>query len=179
MKHSRILTGAIALLFGCFLPATPLAAMQASQAPPKKARKVWTNEDLEALRSTVRLSEAGTATEAAVTTAPAKAEPAESGAPEKPAAPDANALNLERLQKRMTSLREELAAIEEQLRSLRSPGSAGRTTGQGLGINQTPGGLTTENQISQLEARRRQIQQQMEAAEEEARRLGFTPGQLR
>src|SRR3972149_6246160 len=63
----------LALAFG---PSVALAQEKPPAKPPKKEKKVWTNEDLEALRATVPLSAPGSGAAAPAATAPTEGAPA-------------------------------------------------------------------------------------------------------
>lgn len=170
----------VAALAG-FLAIPAYAAAQGSQQPPakaapakaQKAKKVWTNEDLEALRDSSGSAEpsgpapaAGTAAGGSDTAAPGKAD-------------DAAAKQAEKYRQRMQALRAELDAVDAQIKSIRDAKSSGNTTGQGLSFKEVPPGLTTENTLAQLEQKRRDIQRRMDELEDEARRAGVSPGAIR
>lgn len=181
----RRLILAFALILSMAVPAA--ASLQASQQPAKqpakKAKKVWTNEDLEALRAGTRLSSFGeaqsetTAGQATGDEQPAAAAKADDKAEKEKA--DAEKVTLERYQKRLASLREELAKIDEEIRSVRSATTSGRTSGQGIDFTKTDAGLNTEARVAQLEQRRRELQRQIDETESEARRAGVSPGAIR
>jgi chromosome segregation ATPase len=149
-----------------------LPAMTLAQAPPKKAKKVWTNDDLEALRQRSPLSEFSTTAAAAP---PAGGEAAVT----ERQPPSESQLLAEKVSKRIAGLREELATVESELASLRRASTSGATTGQGVSINVVPGGMNTQDKIQALEQKRRELQSQLSDAEDEARRMGFSPGELR
>jgi hypothetical protein len=167
----------VALVAALFLlaGAAPLPAGQGTpkQPPAKKAKKVWTNDDLAALAP------------GGISTSSAPAAPAASTA-EKPEADKGNKADkdkeedpVEKLRKRLEPLRADLTAVEAQLRSLRSAGASGNTTGGGVNISQTAGGVNTADQISLLEQRRSGILRQIADIEDEARRKGIAPGAIR
>jgi hypothetical protein len=171
MNRARLLLAA-GLLCGLALPAAqqPTSAPRQTAPPAKKAKKVWTNEDLEVLRDKVPLSDLG----------PSSAAASDQAQPAPPTGGmDERSLALEKAKKQIQALRDELAAVEQQIRSLRNASSSGRTTGEGLNLTSAPGGLTTQNQIEQLEAKRKDLQRQIAEAEENARRQGFAPGAIR
>lgn len=170
----------VALVAAIFLlgSVTPLWASQAApkQLPAKKARKVWTNEDLAALAP------------GGISTSTAPAAPAASASEDKPEADKKDKDEkdkskeedpVEKLRKRLEPLRSDLTAVEAQLRSLRGAGASGNTTGGGVNISQTAGGVNTADQISLLEQRRSGILRQIAAIEDEARRKGIAPGAIR
>ena len=170
----RLLAALVAALFvlGCSAPAL---ASQA-QPPAKKARKVWTNEDLEALRpSGVTVSTPPAAAPAAATEAAVADSDEKAGGKKKEKEVDP----VEKILKRLAPLRTELDSVEARLRALRQARSTGNTSGGTVDISQSPGGLNTENQVSQLEQRRSDLLRQIAALEDEARRKGVAPGAIR
>lgn len=176
----RLLAVFVAALFAlaCFAPAmASQAAPPQKQPPAKKAKKIWTNEDLEALRpSGVASSATPSAVPSASGEAPAGDETAAKAAAEKK---DKEEDPVEKLRKRLTPLRAEIDAVDAQLRSLRQNRSSGRTSGGGMDVSKTTGGMNTEDQIAQLEKRRGDLLRQIAAIEDEARRAGMAPGAIR
>jgi len=180
MSH-RLLVAILTLV--SFVAASLFAAQQPAQkpvpaAPAKKAKKVWTNEDLEALRHTARVSTASS--EGPSAAPPAAESPAVAGAPaaEKPAEAQKDD-PAEKLRKRLEPLRAELDRIDAEVRSLRQARSSGRTTGGGIDVTKTPGGMNTDDQIALLEKRRQEILRQIDEIQAEARRAGISPGSIR
>ena len=181
----RLLVALVAALFALAWTVPAPASQQPPQRLPSKvkppggqSKKVWTNEDLEALRpGGVAVLKAvpavGTGPAAAAEEAAAKeGEGAEAEKKE-------GLTPLEKILKRLEPLRLELASVEARLQSLRQARSTGNTTGQGIDVTRAPGGLNTENQASQLEARRTELLRQISNIEDEARRMGIAPGALR
>ena len=167
-----------------FLAAPAMAqARPAGQTPakqqPAKARapkKVWTNEDLEALRSRVAISTVG---EAAPPVEEKTEEAAAAEGAARPAgAPYSRAQDPEWYRQRLSGLRAELDRVEEQIRRLRDQGRnpTQATNAVALGAS---GGLSPEDQIATLERRRSQVQQQIDELEDQARRNGIEPSRLR
>ena len=169
----RILVACVAALFALAW-AAPAPASQA-RPPAKKAKKVWTNEDLEALRP-AGISVGTAAVAPAAAGEDASKEPAEKTDAEKKGKEEDP---VEKILKRLAPLRLELASVEAQLQSLRQARSTGNTTGGGMDVSKAPGGLTTENQVSQLESRRSDLLRQISSVEDEARRKGIAPGAIR
>jgi hypothetical protein len=161
------------------LAAFPAIAQEKPAAPPKKEKKVWTNEDLESLRDKVYFSSfgpgaPGTASGSATDVSTVAEAPTGAAQPgEGQETPE------QRMRKRIAAAREELAKVEAELRSMRSATTSGRTTGQGIDFTKTDAGLNTEARIIQLEQRRAALRQQIEALEDEARRSGLAPGAIR
>ncbi len=180
----RLLAVFVAALFALACSAPAMASQAAppqKQPPAKKAKKIWTNEDLEALRPS-GVTSSGTASTApsAAAEAPAGDESAAKAATEKKDKDkDKEEDPVEKLRKRLTPLREEMDAVDTQLRSLRQNRSSGRTSGGGMDVSKTSGGMNTEDQIAQLEKRRGNLLRQIAAIEDEARRAGIAPGAIR
>ncbi len=182
----RLLATLVAVLF-VLAGSAPLTGSQAapaqrpapkSQPPAKKARKVWTNEDVEALRTSgTGASEAPTAASAASSASGEASAAGESA--DKAGAQQKEENPVEKLRKRLTPIRTELDSVEAQLRALRQTSSSGKTSGGVVDVSKSPGGLNTENQVTQLEQRRAELLRQIADIEDEARRAGISPGSIR
>jgi hypothetical protein len=177
----RLFVAVVATLFVLAWAAPALATQAASsqkpasqaQPPAKKAKKVWTNEDLEALRPDGFIPSAA---------ASAASEDASAGESAKKADADNKGKEedpVEKILKRLTPLRTELASVEGQLRSLRQGRASGNTTSGAMNMNKAPGGLNTDDQINLLEKRRADLLRQIAGLEDEARRAGVSPGAIR
>jgi hypothetical protein len=133
------------------------ADVRSSNAKPKK---VWTNEDLSSANETIA--------------APAKA-------PSSPAPPgkDPNAQLAAQLRGRLEKLQKQSKDADTQLDELKrfeageGNGDAGRQLHKRYSTAPIP------EQIAKLELKRKQLQEQIEAIYEEARKKGLLPGQLR
>ena len=170
----------ILLSFGLALFGAATAAAQAqppAKRPPQKAKKVWTNDDLEELSARVPRSEFGAAAgpgsaAAAETKAGGEAKPGETQAYAKDKDPAY-------YKQRAAALRAELDRIDSEIRRLRSFKSNPSSGTGGLALGQDNLSLTPENQIRQLEVRRSQVEKELDDLEAEARRNGFPPGTVR
>ena len=169
MKTRWMILAVLAAFF-----AVSAAGQQQPQAPPpKKPKKVWTNDDVEALRDKVNFSSFGEVTAAASGTSASEAGTASAAISPDQETPE------QRMQKRIAALRTELATVEQEIRTIRNASTSGRTSGQKIDFNNVDAGLNTEARVAQLEQRRKQIQQQIETAEDEARRMGMSAGSIR
>jgi hypothetical protein len=159
-----------AMLLCAFLLAGVPGAARAQDPSVASAKKVWTNEDLEALRSPGGVSTVGRAANSATKTAKTN------NAPAKPA--DGKDAKWYRAQ--IQSLNDKIppidAEIDEMHRfqdgSYQSPG----------GIPQRPyfqAPLNPADRIAQLEKQKRAILDRIEALQDEARHAGILPGDLR
>ncbi|MBI3484432.1 MAG: hypothetical protein HY012_04685, partial [Acidobacteria bacterium] len=144
----RLLVAFVAALFvlACSAPALASQAAPQKRPPAKKAKKVWTNDDLEAMRpggvTPSGIPAAASAVPSASGEVPADDESAAKAAAEKK---DKEEDPVEKLRKRLTPLRTELDSIETQLRSLRQNRSSGRTTGGGMDVSKTSGAMNTDD----------------------------------
>jgi hypothetical protein len=176
MSRARI----FAAIFGLALAFGPSVALAQEKPPakkPQKEKKVWTNDDLEALRATVPLSAPGPGTAAS---APTAEEAPEGGAA---AAGEGEAYSRQNdpawYRQRASSLRAELDRLDNEIRRLQNFKSNPSSGSAGLALGKDNLSLTPENQIEQLQARRRQVQQELDDLETEARRKGWAPGTIR
>jgi hypothetical protein len=144
------------------------------QPKPDETKKIWSNDDFPSTRQAFRqidpVVEAQT-----VTTLPATAQPAvlQSLAPSTTIAP---AQDPQFYAQQLEPLESELAAVaakEQQLRDFRATGTGLQT---GLNLAAPCEGFTTDNYIAQLDARRQELEQQIESTEETAREHGVDPG---
>jgi len=145
----------------------------------KVGGRLWMNDDVEALRRSSPISVFGS--EAAPAAEPAAAEgeaAAEGAAPQKEAKPLPPKENTaEYWQQRLKPLRDEMAQIDQQLSDLRS--QLGRSSSNSLSVTSASGGADVTDTIRRLEARRNEVQQQIEAVQAEARRQGFSSSAVR
>jgi prefoldin subunit 5 len=181
---SFFLAAAALLCFGAFVPAVTFAgggsAKPAASPNPDSQKKVWTNDDVERLNPEFvvgRAPQVGSSSAAApsiVAVQPVRIA-TKSIARRAPLDPQQDPLWYGQ---QVTALDAELSAIddrEEQLREFRAT-SAGLPTG--LVLNAPVEGITTDNLIAQLESRRQEIAQQIDALGDLARQNNLPPGIL-
>lgn len=184
VRFSLSLTAAVALCIGLAIPAATFAgggpAQPAGTPKPDTQTKVWTNDDVERLNPdfvAVRASQTSTNSAAVVRVVgelPVRTTP-KSAAPRMPLDPQQDP---RWYAQQVTALDADLAAIdsrEAELREFRAT-SAGLPTG--LVLNAPCEGITTDNLIAQLEARRQEIAQQIDALGDLARQNDLPPGIL-
>jgi small-conductance mechanosensitive channel len=138
-------------------------AADSSSAEQKKAKKVWTNENLKEA-SADGVSQIGSD----------RAVPAIKKAPVKPASPQAAAIR-----KQISTLQAQLANLDKQIAELQSFQKGEKPGDVGLQLHK---GYTTEpiaDQIRKLEEKKKLVAAQIDTAVDEARKLGILPGQLR
>lgn len=137
----------------------------AKDGDTKKPKKVWTNEDVSGLNGPV-----STVGDESSAKKPEKGRGADASA---------NASAIARLRSDLQKLRGALEQIDKQISDLQNFSSG---AGTGTAALQMHRGYTTAaipDQIKQLEAKKRQIQGRIDTLEEEARKKGIEPGQLR
>jgi len=177
-----------------FLSALLLAALLAAGSPearagasfgaqaasgenkPKKAKKVWTNDDLEQLRGTAPVTVAGAPATPSGAAAKGAGEEAAGGEEKGPYVKEKDP---KWYGQRMASLREELDKTEKEISRLRNFLRNPSSGQAGLALGQENARLSPANQIDQLERQREKIRRQMDDLEAEARRNGISPGALR
>lgn len=169
----RALLAALALALSVSVAAAQAPSTQKS--PEKKAKKVWTNDDLDELRAQSHWasgsdSSSGTSAQAGTT---------EAGPTENKPAPLPREKDPETYQKKLAALRAQLGQIDSQIRSLRNSMNTPISGGNGVNLSTATVTGRPENQIEALEKQKQQIQQQIDAVEAEARRNGISPGDLR
>ena len=156
-----------------------LSLMQSQTNKVQKENRVWTNEDLEQLRSRSFISTVGQEPrETPTVTAehPGAEESEKAGAKTEPIAPEKDPKTH---RQQLEPLRAELERIESEIRQIREFRASGQTAMGGLDLTKENISLTPENHIQQLEARRREVQSKIDEIEDEARRNGIAPGDIR
>jgi prefoldin subunit 5 len=172
------------LCVGLAVPAATFAgggpAKPADSPKPDTQKTVWMNDDVERLNPEFVVNRAPQTSASAVKVLPLVViQPTRlaplSAAPRAPRDPEQDP---QWYAQQVTALDAELAAIdgrELQLRQFRAT-SAGLPTG--LVLNAPVEGITTDNLIAQLEARRQEIMQQIDALGDLARQNDLPPGIL-
>jgi hypothetical protein len=149
---------------------------RAAEKPPSaqaaKAKKVWTNDDMDQLRARGLISTFNVAPETAAQSPAAPSEPATFAArTEDPAwyADQAAVLQAE-LDKRESALREAQANLRQAAEGITQPGIA---------MDKKNEGITPEAGIAVLEARVLEVQSQLDELSDLARQNNIPPGVLR
>src|ERR1700723_2373514 len=180
--HLRTSFFLVALLsVGFAIPASAATGGATAKPPaspkPDSQKKIWTNDDVERLNPEFVPGRAPESAANSVTAPPATGLQSARPAPSSVAALDPQQ-DPRWYAQQVTALDAELAAIdshEEQLREFRTT-SVGLPTG--LVLNAPCEGITTDNLIAQLESRRQEIAQQIDALSDLARENSLPPGIL-
>jgi len=191
MKHKGLSFGIflLALAFSCSAqtqdttnkdsagakPATTAdktAPKQDAQATPekKKPKKVWTNEEVGALPGKVSV----------VGQASPGVEPRRSaGYGSSPDRGQGQESQIDSYRQQIGELRNQIDAADQRIAQLKNfKGENGSPTG-GINPNQGYNMVPLEDQVKQLEAKKKQLQGQIDDLENEARKNGIDPGKLR
>lgn len=147
----------------------------APKPKPDVEKKIWTNDDLSPVAGQSRASKAAELAAAALVTEPPSTESGSESA--------AALINPEQDPRfyilQMASLQNELASVESQEQQLRNFRETSAGIQPGLQLYAPCEGVSTDNLIALLDARRRDILQQMDAVSDTARRNDILPGILR
>jgi hypothetical protein len=182
VRFSLLLAAAVLFCFGAVMPAVTFAggggpAKPAASPKPDSQKKVWTNDDVERLNPEFVVNRAH---QTSTVSLPIVVVQPLAPAPQRvivraPLDPQQDPLWYGQ---QVTALNAELSAIddrEEELREFRAT-SAGLPTG--LVLNAPVEGISTDNLISQLESRRQEIAQQIDALGDLVRQNNLPPGIL-
>ena len=158
-------------------PQNPAPASQnagATAAPPapapKKPRKVWTDDDLSSLGG-ASISVVGTPDQPDKNSSPRpNSEKAREAAREK---------EIARVREALRKLRADIAQLDKQIAELHSFQQGTPSSSPGVQRNRRLDSASPEEQLHQLAEKRTQLQAQLDALEEAARKAGLSPGDLR
>jgi|SRR5579864_3793830 len=191
MRFSFVVLGALPLCAALALPATSFAAggaansaaaakpAAAAAAKPDIQTKVWTNDDVERLNPAFN-PDAPRITQVAGARPVAAARPLRPApATIAPSAPVDPQKDPGWYAQQLAPLEDELESIgsqEEQLREFRASGAT--IPSAGLVLNAPCEGITTDNLIAQLDARRHEVAQEIDNLGDTARRNGMSAGIL-
>jgi hypothetical protein len=154
---------------------TPAPAVQpnTSQSVPaakKKTKKVWTNEDLGSVKGGV--SVVGEQNVAAGSSNAKKSPPA-SGRK------DLRQQQIDSYRRQIQELQGQIDAADKRISQLKNFKGENSTPSGGINPSQGYNMVPLEDQVKQLEERKKQCQAKIEDVENEARKNGFEPGDLR
>ncbi len=134
------------------------------RAEPKKAKKVWTNENLTEVSGTA-ISQIGDAKHGA--------------SPKSGAAKPASSQMVASFRKQLAAFQARLADMDKQIADLKSFVKGESSHANGLQMHKSYTMEPVQDQVSKLEAKRRILAAQMDSVFDAARKRGIEPGQLR
>ena len=147
------------------------SAQTTTEKAKTKPRKVWTNDEISNVGGDRAISVVGKAggdsnppSEIFQKTAPGP------GARDKQAAT---------YRERLHQLNNEMEATNKKISQLRNFKADNTSASGGINMNHGYSMTPVEDQVKQLEEKKKQIEAQIDAVEDQARKNGFEPGQLR
>ncbi len=153
-------------------PADKNAPKQDGQATPdkKKAKKVWTNEEMATLPGGVSVvGEPNQGVES-------KREPGHDAAT---GSGDSQQMQIDSYRRQISDLRSQIDAADQRIAQLKAFKGENSSPSGGINMNQGYDMVPEEDQVKQLEAKKKKLEGQIEDVENEARKNGIDPGKLR
>jgi hypothetical protein len=152
--------------------ATPSAqaAVPMVQSPEKKTKKVWTNDDVKSVQGGVSVvgegdkgSEPAQGREAAVSSHRQSVE----------------GQQLANYRNQIQQFRAQIDAIDKRIVQLRDFKAEDGSASGGIKMHQTYNMVPLEEQVKQLESKKKELQAKVADVENQARKSGIEPGELR
>jgi hypothetical protein len=166
------------LVLAISFPSLAAEKPQPAQGNQNQPKKVWTNEDMDQLRSRGLISIVGPAVnEAAAPAAPAAAAPIEPAYPVYNSSLEDPEWYAEQATKLQAELDERQAALQEQRMALAQ--AADRITQPGIGMDKNNAGITPDAGVAILEAQVDEVQSELDELSDLARQNNIPPGVLR
>lgn len=143
-------------------------ASDTTAPPAKKPKKVWTNDEISSAGGPDAISVVGNS----------KAQSGRSGA--KPGTNfSAPAGQIASYRDRLRQLNGQLEATDKQILDLRSFNGNNSSASGGINMSHRYTTTSVDDQVKALEEKKKQLQAQIDAIEDQARKNGVEPGQLR
>ncbi|HTZ47302.1 MAG TPA: hypothetical protein VMH20_06905 [Verrucomicrobiae bacterium] len=147
---------------------TPAQASPSTTPEKKKPKKVWTNDEIGSVKSTV--SVVGNET-ASPTSAPAKPSSTDAG--------QARQQLVDSFRERIRNYQSQIDAIDQRIAQLKNFKADNTSPSGGININHGYDMVPLEDQVKQLEEQKKKLQGKLDDTEAEARKNGIAPGELR
>jgi hypothetical protein len=155
---------------------TGAATTQKSSADGKKPKKVWTNDELGTVKGAV--SVVGDTNSAAGETSTKKSsDPVDGPAPQENK--DARQKQVEAYRGQIRQLQSQIDAADKRIAQLRNFKGENTSPAGGINPNQGYNMVPIEDQVRQLEDKKKLAQAKIDDLESDARRNGIEPGELR
>lgn len=152
----------------------PAASGSSAAAPQKKKPKVWTNEEVSKINGNVSVIGGAQASSSPSSPSSSSENPSKD-----PSGQSSREKQLAGYRDKLRQLRTQLEETDKKISDLRSFKGDNASASGGINMNQGYSMTPVADQIKQLEAKRAQIQDQIDSVESEARKNGFDPGELR
>ena len=137
-------------------------------AERKKPKKVWTNDEIGSVKGGVSVVGDGK-----------QGEPSRAAAEASGDSQDAGAETVRKYRDQIRQLRDQIAAADRRIEQLKSFKGENTSPSAGININQGYNMVPVEEQVKQLEEKKRKLEAKIEDVEVEAMKNGVDPGELR
>lgn len=145
----------------------------------KKTKKVWTNEDIGSVGGVI--SVVGVAGPSSSAADKKKPEPVGKSGPEdaRQQQNDARQRQIDNYRNQIAEIRAQMDSIDERIGQLKSFKGENTSASGGIHPNQGYNMVPLEDQVKQLEGKKKQLESKIGDIEGEARKNGIDPGDLR
>jgi hypothetical protein len=144
-------------------------SVDATSTPAKKPKKVWTNDEISSAGGPGAISVVG----------PTKAQPGRSGQSSTGTSSSERERQIATYRDRLHQLNGQVEAADKQISDLRNFNGNNSGASGGININHRYSMTPVDDQVKALEEKKKQLQVQIDAVEDQARKYGVEPGQLR
>ncbi|HYL09692.1 MAG TPA: hypothetical protein VEU31_03055 [Candidatus Acidoferrales bacterium] len=141
-----------------------------SSGKPSKPRKIWTEDDLNTLKANVSIVGNPSGARGTLQKKPQAGKPQDLLPPEKDPA---------WYQRQLSPLRAQIERIDAEIRKMKGVQDGKETSDAGRQYNGADLPLNSQDRIEFLGKKKREFQDRVEALEDQARRNGINPGDLR
>lgn len=150
----------------------PKPATDSAAPAMKKPKKVWTNDEISTAGGPGSISVVGNAD-------PDSKSSSKSDSSKTTSTERGRERQIANYRERLHQLRNELESTEKKISDLRNFKAENTTASGGINMKQRYSMTPLEDQVKQLEERKKQLQSQIDAVEDQARKSGVEPGDLR
>ena len=148
------------------------SAQTATEKTKTKPRKVWTNDEISNVGGDRAISVVGKGSSG-------DSNPSSNNFQKTASGSGARDKQAAAYRDRLHQLSNELEATDKKISQLRNFKAENTSASGGINMNYRYSMTPVEDQVKQLEEKKKQIQAQIDAVEDQARKNGFEPGQLR
>src|ERR1700730_4106113 len=148
------------------------SAQTTTEKAKTKPRKVWTNDEISNVGGDRAISVVGK-------TGSGDSNPSSDNFQKTTPGPGARDKQATAYGERLHQLNNEMEATDKKISQLRNFKADNTSASGGINMNHGYSMTPVEDQVKQLEEKKKQIQAQIDAVEDQARKNGFEPGQLR
>ena len=152
-------------------PADAQAQSQASSPQKSKPKKVWTNDEIGSVKGDVSV--------VGDPSAPSAQGQRKTGSPSGGTMDQARRAQIENYRNQIQQYQSRIDAIDQRIAQLKNFKGENSSPSGGININQGYNMVPIEDQVKQLEAKKKELQAKIEDTENEARKNGIESGDLR